>query len=105
MSMKSKRSLEGYLLVDNRHAPGPSIAEIARFERLHGPVAGAGASFFESATLTCAHCHAQIVLNPDRSRARNYCSKCDKYVCDHPSCVVECRPLTVLMDHLHSSSR
>ena len=65
----SKRSLEGYLLVDHRAGGG-----------LDGPLR-AGA-VFESATLTCSHCQRQVVLNPDRSRPRGYCPKCDRYVCD-----------------------
>ena len=59
--MFSKRSLEGYLMKDHR---------------------AGGGSMFESATLTCSHCQRQVILNPDRSRARGYCPKCDHYVCD-----------------------
>lgn len=59
--MFSKRSLEGYLLKDNR---------------------ASGGGMLESATLTCSHCQRQVILNPDRSRSRGYCPKCDHYVCD-----------------------
>jgi hypothetical protein len=59
--MFSKRSLEGYLLKDHR---------------------ASGGGMFESATLTCSHCQRQVILNPDRSRSRGYCPKCDHYVCD-----------------------
>lgn len=64
----SKRSLEGYLLIDHRAGDG-----------MPGLRAG---SVFESATITCSHCQTQVVLNPDRSRARAYCPKCDHYICD-----------------------
>ncbi len=42
---------------------------------------GAGKRF-ESATITCSHCQRVVVLNPDRSRERGYCKKCDHYICD-----------------------
>ena len=59
--MNSKRSREGYLYIGN---------------------AMPGAATYESATITCSHCGCVVVLNPDRSRERGYCSKCDGYVCD-----------------------
>ena len=65
--MKSKRSIEGYYLNDNRTA---SMA------------AGMPAGVYESATITCSHCQRVVILRPDRSRARGYCPKCDHYVCD-----------------------
>ena len=105
MAIKSKRSLEGALLIDNRHAPPPDPLQIAAFERLHGPVIGAGVTgVYESATLTCAHCHAIIVLNPARTRPRHYCPKCDAYVCDAPVCVLECRPLNAVFDRLQNAA-
>lgn len=71
-SMRSKRALEGYLMVDHRAgAPGPSMA---------GPFTRTG--LYESATLTCSHCQAQIILRPERTRARERCFRCDKYICD-----------------------
>lgn len=39
-------------------------------------------TLFESATITCSHCHRVVILNPDRSRSRGYCPGCDHYVCD-----------------------
>lgn len=57
----SKRSHEGYFLVDNRHS---------------------GGGMLESATITCSHCQSVVVLNPNRSRSRGYCPKCDHYICD-----------------------
>lgn len=81
--MRSKRSLEGYLLLDNRAAGGRLV---------------------EQATLTCSHCHAIVVLNPERSRARNWCSGCDKYVCDNPMCHAKCVPLNKVLDSLQESA-
>lgn len=57
----SLRSLEGYLLVDNRLS---------------------GGSVFESPTITCKHCQRIVVLNPNRTRSRGYCPSCNGYVCD-----------------------
>lgn len=85
----SKRSQEGYLLIDHRAcASGPTA--------LH-----------ESATITCSHCHRVVVLNPGRTRVRGYCSKCDHYLCD--ACEAErtrtgeCRPLNAVIDHLQET--
>jgi hypothetical protein len=86
--MRSKRSQEGYFLVDHRAVAAP------RFEC--GPAPG-GATF-ESATITCSHCNVVVVLNPDRTRARGYCSRCDHYVCDNPACSKDCVPLSQLFD-------
>jgi len=57
----SKKSLEGYLLLDNSLAGG---------SRQELPIA------------TCSHCQRGVVMNPGRTRERAYCPKCDHYVCD-----------------------
>jgi hypothetical protein len=102
MAIHSKRSLEGYLLIDNRHAPGPDDAQVAAIGQ---PVAGAGAQgVWESATVTCSHCHRVVILNPDRSRARNYCSTCDHYVCDNPACIITCQPMNKTLDELQRAA-
>lgn len=75
--MFSKRSLEGYLLIDHR-CPGGGV--------------------FESATVTCCHCSTIVVLNPDRLRPRNHCRKCDAYVCDKPECSFACVPMAKVLD-------
>lgn len=63
-----------------------------------------GGSLFESATVTCAHCHKVVVLNPDRTRARGYCRKCDQYVCDNPGCNAECTPMDKILDTLQEKA-
>lgn len=94
--MRSKRAHEGYLLIDNRHAPGVSAEEAARAGK---EVAGAGArGVFESATVTCAHCQRVVVLNPQRTRERGYCRRCDHYVCDNPACNIGCLPMNQALD-------
>ena len=73
----SKRSLEGELTIDNRLS---------------------GGALFESATITCCHCQRIVVLNPNRTRPRNHCRKCDKYECDECAAVGECRPFKRIQD-------
>jgi hypothetical protein len=57
----TKRSLEGYLLIDNSANQGGVV---------------------EVPTLTCSHCHRQVLVNPGRTREREYCGNCDHYICD-----------------------
>lgn len=92
--MKSKRSQEGYLLIDNRFAPGLNPGDFPGCD-----IAGLGhRGTFESATVTCSHCHRVVVLNPMRERPRNYCRKCDHYICDSPSCNAGCNPYNAVLD-------
>lgn len=44
-------------------------------------------------TLTCVHCNSVVVLHPKRIRPRNWCRKCNAYVCDKAICIVECNPI------------
>ncbi len=76
----SKRSIEGYLLIDHRAGAGVDSG----LAQSVGPeaIAVRPGGVFESATITCSHCQRQVVLNPDRTRERGYCPKCDRYVCD-----------------------
>lgn len=94
--MNSLRKHEGYLLIDNRFGPGVT-AEFVRQSGKSAPIVKEG-QLFESATITCSHCHAVVILNPDRSRPRNYCSKCDHYVCDNPLCIIVCNPMNRVLD-------
>lgn len=92
--MNSKRSHEGYLLIDHRSSPGirndPTCPE-------NIPICGEG-QMFEAPTITCSHCQTIVIVNMDRTRPRNYCSKCDHYVCDNPGCNVECTPFRAILD-------
>lgn len=77
--MASQRRREGYLLIDNRFAPGPAMPFLPNGQE----VVGAGArSVFEAATYTCSHCQTQLIRNPARERPREWCWNCDKYICD-----------------------
>ena len=73
----SKRKFEGCVIIDHRESPGLTPEQVQG----HGPVVGKG-ELFESATATCVHCQAVVVLNPLRTRPRHYCQKCDDYQCD-----------------------
>jgi len=91
--MSSLRRHEGYLLIDHKDSPGVPDSVIHAMAAIGKPTVGSKAGeTYESATVTCAHCQAQVVLNPNRQRPRHYCPKCDHYVCDTPACATECRP-------------
>ncbi len=92
--MAGKRDKEGYLLIDHRNSPGVP-AEVARKFGFDPRFMGEG-SIMEAPTLTCAHCKGSVVLNPERLRKREYCSKCDDYMCDG------CHALTQLPDYIHA---
>ena len=98
--MHSKRSLEGYLVIDHRESPGVRPEDIpqAVIEK-YGmpPIVGKG-QFYESATLSCVHCQAVVILNQLRTRARHHCARCHDYTCDRPSCILECTPFQQLID-------
>lgn len=76
--MSSKRSHEGYLLIDNRAGAGftDEVGQVANLPP------GAGRGLFEAPTYTCSHCQTVVILNPMRNRERAYCPKCDHYICD-----------------------
>lgn len=78
--MFSKRSQEGYLLVDHRASPGLTEAE-ARIAGFDPKQCGEG-KLFEAASLTCEHCKVAVVKNPLRVRERAFCTKCHHYICD-----------------------
>lgn len=85
--MSSLRRHEGYLLVDNR-------------------VSGAGLE--ESPTITCSHCHRVVVINPQRTRPRQYCSGCDHYICDGCGEVYKqtraCMPFNAVLDRAQATA-
>ncbi len=38
--------------------------------------------FREYNTQQCSHCGTTVILNPDRTRERAWCARCDRYTCD-----------------------
>ncbi len=94
----SKRSLEGEVFIDHRNSPG--MPELGPFgPRLKGTEAG---GLLEDKLYVCSHCNSSIILNAARERARAYCSKCDKYICDECEAVMhwtlECRDFQRQLD-------
>ena len=80
MARFSKRSLEGELYIDHRNSPGlpPEIAVM-----MGVPIASvAKGQTCELAFYVCSHCDCSIILNPERTRPRERCQKCDKPICD-----------------------
>ena len=101
--MRSKRSREGYLYISPGEGPTLSLEEAAKTGK---DIAGAGRrGLFESATVRCSHCHSIVVLNPERSRPRNWCSKCDSYICDSPGCNAGCLPMDKVFDFVSNTLR
>lgn len=74
----SKRSKEGYLMIDHRATQGVPDEIMVR----DGLPIGAGRGLFETPTYTCSHCNHVVVMNPLRTREREYCRGCDSYICD-----------------------
>lgn len=85
--MFSKRSNEAYVLIDHRNSPGVS-QEFVATNHLDVPAVGAGQTF-ESAITVCHCCGADIILNPKRTREREWCMEHDAYLCD--SCALNRR--------------
>lgn len=91
-------------MIDHRFSPGiPAdllhAAGLSRVATAVGPD-----RLWESATVTCLHCNTVVILNPERTRPRGYCAKCDGYVCDSPGCGMECRPFAKLLDEVQAAA-
>jgi hypothetical protein len=82
--MKYKTTREGgYLLVDNR---------------------ASGGGYTETKTRRCSHCQKMVLLHPERQRPRNWCMKCDSYICDTPACNIECVPIDKILDQAYDAA-
>ena len=84
------------MLIDHRESPGVPES-LTHVDGKYFPHVGKSTTF-ESATVTCAHCNTVVILNPNRTRERGYCPKCDAYVCDNPGCSTDCRSFIKLLD-------
>lgn len=80
--MFSKRSLEGEFLIDHRASPGIAPEDVPA--GLDVPIVGPG-ELVEGPIYVCGHCSHAVLMNPDRERAREWCAKCDRYICDECS--------------------
>lgn len=76
----SKRSHEGWLMIDHRAAPGID-KETLKAAGVDAPAVPEG-GVYECPTLGCNHCGGAVILNPKRTRPRAYCPSCDRYICD-----------------------
>ena len=94
----SQRSQEGYLIIDHRDSPGVTTP-VKQHDGTWSPILPAGVAW-ESAVKDCCHCQVRVILNPDRSRPRGYCAKCDAYLCDACTALGECRPFAKVIDDL-----
>jgi hypothetical protein len=74
----SKRSLEGEILIDHSASPGLTAEDMAGFPV---PAVGKG-QVYESPLIVCGHCQCAVIIEPLRTRAREWCAKCDRYICD-----------------------
>ncbi len=87
MAIHSKRSLENYLLIDNRLS---------------------GGAMQELPTLTCSHCQGQVVMNPLRTRDREYCMHCDHFICDGCGVLKKhgaaCKTMTQIFDEIQNAA-
>lgn len=75
----SKRSTEGYLLIDHTDSPGISAEQAAS---VRSEVVVPKGKKLETPTYNCSHCERLVIMRPDRSKIRGYCRKCDRYLCD-----------------------
>lgn len=102
--MFSKRSREGELLIDHRSSPGLTADEVGSF---HAPAVGKG-DVYESAVAVCGHCSYAVILKPNRTRERGWCSKCDRYLCDDCTEILartlECRSMKRQLDQLFEAA-
>ena len=97
--MASQRAREGYVQIDHRNSPGISPELVREINLKSGkgfPEVPEGMNF-ESATRVCCHCGTPVLLNPDRSRPRGYCRRCDAYHCDKIECQ-DCIPFKKILD-------
>ena len=101
--MRTKRSHEGYIMVDHRESPGLTDAQM---RAAYG--GGSGRGLHEVPALNCAHCHKSMIVNPLRTRDRPWCRKCDAYVCDDCKLAMvlteKHRPMSLICDEVQESA-
>ncbi len=100
----TKRSQEGYLLIDHTASPGTGSLAANRFvARKDVPIVPEGTKL-EASIITCAHCQRGVILNPQRSHAREWCWGCNHYLCDNCALVRkidgQCRSMRDLLNKL-----
>ena len=102
--MPSKLANQGEMLIDHTNSPGIT-QEWVEANRHHliaagaNPVIVAGGKKFESGIKNCTHCGADVIMNPQRQRERQWCWVCDAYICDG------CGLLRKLSGYQHRTAR
>jgi hypothetical protein len=102
--MASLRRHEGYFMLDHRNAP--SLTDAATVAA--GLPVGAGRGLFEAPTYTCSHCQVVVFLNPNRTRERAYCKRCDHLICDECGAKramgAECKTMKQILDEAQEAA-
>ena len=92
----TQRELEGYVRIDHRESPG-----------LDTPIAAKG-QFFEAPTYTCPYCQTIVIINPKRTRDREYDSKLSRHICDACGAKrklgIDLKPMTQVIDELMTAA-
>lgn len=70
----------GEIQIDHRASPGIPTNLAASIGM--DPALLKEGSVLNMGSYGCNHCGAHVILNPDRSRAREWCSVCDRHICD-----------------------
>lgn len=92
--MRTKKSHEGYLMIDDR---------------------ASGGTLRERSVLICKHCQTDldfktsfVIRNPFRTRERAYCQKCDHYICDGCAIISKitgrCRTFNQIADEIQEAA-
>ena len=89
--MSSLKRHDGELMIDHRGTEG--IPE--ELTKAAGLPALPPGRMVEMATIGCCHCGAVVVVNPERIRPREYCQKCDRYICDW------CKAASLKAEYVH----
>jgi len=98
MPLHSNRSQEGWLFIDHRNSPGITQEDLLTVPMPMRQEFQATQGLFESPTVRCCHCGTMVIINPQRTRARGYCAKCDHYYCDNVWCHDGCHPFMQQVD-------
>jgi hypothetical protein len=79
----SKRSHEGEIFLDHRASPGFTAEQAKKLGYVETSSNVGEGQLLEAPTMGCAHCNTVVIMNPDRKRDREWCSSCDRYICDN----------------------
>lgn len=100
----SKLRNQGELLIDHTNSPGvtPEWVEANRHHLIASGattvIVGKGQKF-EAGLKNCSHCGTDVIMRPERERAREWCWVCDAYICDG------CGLLRKLSGYEHKTAR